>query len=149
MAYTFLADLTVLVHLGFVVFVAVGGFVAWRRPRVLRAHLPAVGWALGIVTIGWPCPLTLAEKQLRSWGGVGGYPGAFLDRYVTGVLYPARYAQVAQAMVAVAILTSYAGLWLSQRRRTGRSAVAPMAATAATYALRGSEAPTTSGRGPR
>lgn len=116
MAYALLADLTVLVHLGFVAFVAVGGFLTWRHPGALKAHVPAIMWALGIVTVGWSCPLTVLEKQLRLWAGAGGYPGAFLDRYVTGVLYPERYAYVAQALVAAAVLASYAGLWQRRRR---------------------------------
>jgi len=65
MPYTFLADMTVLLHLGFVAFVATGGFLAWRYPVTLVAHLPAGAWALGIVVIGWPCPLTVMDQRLR------------------------------------------------------------------------------------
>ena len=88
MPYTLLADLTVLIHLGFVAFVAAGGFLAWRYPTVLIAHVPAVAWALGIVAVGWPCPLTDLEQGLRLRAGTGGYSGPFMDRYVTGLLYP-------------------------------------------------------------
>jgi hypothetical protein len=56
MPYGLLAGLTVAAHLGFVAFVPLGGFLALRHPRVLLAHVPAVGWAAGIVLIGWPCP---------------------------------------------------------------------------------------------
>ena len=116
MPYALLADVTVLIHLGFVAFVAVGGFLAWRHPVILIAHVPSAGWALGIVVVGWPCPLTDVEKQLRLRAGTGGYAGAFMDRYVTGVLYPEHHALVAQALVAAAVLASYAGLFLRQRR---------------------------------
>lgn len=125
MPYTFLANLTVLVHLAFVAFVAVGGFLAWRHPVMLLAHVPAAAWALGIVVVGWSCPLTELENQLRIWAGSGAYSGPFLDRFVTGVLYPERYANVAQALVAGAVLISYVGLAL--RRRTRDSVVAPTA----------------------
>ena len=118
MPYTLLADLTALMHLGFVAFVAVGGFLAWRYPVVVIAHVPSVMWALGIVAVGWRCPLTDLEQRLRLEAGTGGYSGAFLDRYVTGVLYPERYVQVAQALVAAAVLASYAGLRLRHRSRT-------------------------------
>ena len=117
MPYSLLADVTVLVHLGFVAFVAVGGLLAWRYPVILIAHLPAAGWALGIVAVGWPCPLTEVEKQLRLSAGTGGYSGAFIDRYVTGVLYPEQHVHVAQALLAAAVATSYAGLVMRQRRR--------------------------------
>jgi len=120
MPYAFLADVTMVVHLGFVAFVAVGGFLTWRYPVVLLAHLPALGWALGIVVVGWPCPLTTIEQRLRLGAGTDGYSGPFLDRYVTGVLYPDQYADLARALVAGVVLASYAGLALCGRRNPPR-----------------------------
>lgn len=127
MPYALLADLTVLIHLGFVAFVAVGGLLAWRYPGILIGHVPAAGWALGIVVVGWPCPLTGVEKRLRLAAGSGGYSGAFMDRYVTGVLYPERHGQIAQALLAAVVLTSYAALGLRRRRRCKHSVPAPTA----------------------
>jgi hypothetical protein len=72
MLYGLLADLVVIVHLGFIAFVAVGGFLAWRWPRLLWLHVPAITWALAIVTIGFICPLTPLEKQLRHVAGQAG-----------------------------------------------------------------------------
>jgi hypothetical protein len=114
--YKLLADLTVVVHLGFVGFVAVGGFVAARYPAVLFAHIPAVIWALGIVAVGWPCPLTGLENWARERAGSEAYEGGFIDRYLTGVLYPAEYERAAQALVAVAVVASY--VTLAVRRRS-------------------------------
>ena len=120
MPYSALADATVVIHLGFVAFVAGGGFIAWRHPAVLLAHVPAVLWAVGIVAVGWSCPLTFVENWLRLQAGTGGYSGAFIDRYVTGVLYPERHAQLARALVAAALLASYAVLVMRARRMTRR-----------------------------
>ena len=69
MLYGLLADLVVVVHLGFIAFVAVGGFLAWRWPRLLWLHVPAVTYALVIVTVGFDCPLTPLEKHLRHAAG--------------------------------------------------------------------------------
>ncbi len=44
MAYALLADLVVLLHLVFVLFVVAGGFLALRWPRLARLHLPAAAW---------------------------------------------------------------------------------------------------------
>jgi Protein of Unknown function (DUF2784) len=124
MPYAFLADAVVAVHLAFIGFVAVGGFVAWRRPLVLVAHLPAVGWALGIVTVGWPCPLTGVENHLRVLAGTQAYEGGFVDRYLTGILYPPQHERSMQALVAVAVTVAYVGLALRTRRARRRRAVA-------------------------
>ncbi len=129
MPYAFLADAIVVIHLGFVVFVAVGGFIAWRYPLVLVAHVPAVGWALGIVTVGWPCPLTGVENSLRERAGSQVYEGGFIDRYLTGVLYPTQYERLLQALVAAGIITAYVRLALrwrrSRRRRTRAGDLSP------------------------
>lgn len=119
MLYKLLADLTVVVHLGFIGFVAVGGFFASRYPVVLFAHVPAVIWALGIVTVGWPCPLTGLENWLRQRAGGDPYDTGFVDRYLTGVLYPEQYERAAQALVGAAVVASYVTLVLRRRSPSG------------------------------
>ena len=121
MPHAFLADAVVVLHFGYVVFVAVGGFVALRYPSVLYAHVPAVGWAAGIVTIGWRCPLTDVENTLRERAGSQAYEGGFIDRYLTGVLYPTEYERFLQALVAAGVIAAYALLGL-RRWRTRRLA---------------------------
>jgi uncharacterized membrane protein len=118
MLYGLLADLTVIVHLGFIAFVAAGGFLAWRWPRSLWLHAPAIIYALVIVTVGFDCPLTPLEKHLRHAAGQAGYAEGFVDHYLTGVLYPDRLLVLAQALVASAIVVSYAGLVYKHRHAT-------------------------------
>ena len=118
--YRFLADAVVLLHLGFIMFVAGGALLAWRWPALVWAHLPAVAWAAGTVVIGFPCPLTALEKGLRRLAGGDGYEGGFVDHYVEGVVYPDEYTALLRCLAAVAIVAGYAGL----RRRTVTAAVA-------------------------
>jgi hypothetical protein len=116
MVFRVLADLVVVVHLGFILFVALGAVLAWRWRRLLRWHLPAVVWGLGIVTVGFTCPLTPAEKNLRGRAGEQGYEGGFVDRYIEGVIYPGSLTRLVQALIAVAVLVGYAGV-LARRPR--------------------------------
>jgi hypothetical protein len=117
MVYRVLADGVVAIHLGFIVFVALGGFLAWRWSRVLAVHAPVVVYAAAIVTVGFVCPLTPLEKWLRRRAGDEGYSGGFVDRYVEGVVYPDRLTRWAQGAVALAVVVSYVGLWLRRARR--------------------------------
>jgi hypothetical protein len=119
MLYGLLADLIVIVHLALIAFVAVGGFLAWRWPRLLWLHVPAITYALVIVTVGFDCPLTPLEKYLRHVAGQAGYADGFVDHYLTGVLYPDRLLGLARALVAAAVVASYAGLLLQHRRWPG------------------------------
>jgi hypothetical protein len=117
--YGLLADLVVVVHLGFIAFVAVGGFLAWRWPSVLWLHVPAINYSLVIVTIGFDCPLTPLEKHLRHLAGQRVYAEGFVDHYLTGVVYPGRLLVLAQVLVAAAVITSYARLLFRHRSTTG------------------------------
>ena len=123
MVYRALADVVVVVHFAFVVFIAVGGVLAWRWPRVLWLHVPAVAWGLGIVTIGYECPLTPLERYFRRLGGEHVPRSGFIDRYVEGVLYPERYTSLLRALVAVMVVVGWTGA-LVRLRRT-RSAAHP------------------------
>lgn len=97
----------VVLHFGFILFVATGALLAWRWPRVAWAHLPATAWGLGTLTIGFPCPLTALEKTLRRWAGAGGYEGGFVDHYIENVIYPQEYSSVLRAVAVVMILAGY------------------------------------------
>jgi Protein of Unknown function (DUF2784) len=109
MAYRLLADGVVVVHFAFVVFVAVGGLLAWRWPRMLWAHLPAVVWGVGIVAIGYACPLTGLERHFRRLGGEHTSGRGFVDRFIEGVVYPERYTSLLRALVAVLVIVGWAG----------------------------------------
>ncbi|MDQ4097485.1 MAG: DUF2784 domain-containing protein [Actinomycetota bacterium] len=88
MAYRLAADVTVAVHLAFVVFVLAGGFVAWRRPRVLRLHVPAVAVSAVLAARGLDCPLTDVEKWLRRRAGNPVYDSGFIAHYLVEPVYP-------------------------------------------------------------
>ncbi len=114
--YRLLADVVVVLHLAVIVFVAVGGLLAWRRPSLLAAHVVAVVWAVAIVTIGFTCPLTPLEKELRQRADGDTYDGGFIDHYLTDVVYPGEYLGFARAVVAMLVVAGWAGL-LARRLR--------------------------------
>jgi Protein of Unknown function (DUF2784) len=114
-----MADAVVVVHFGFILFVAVGGLLAWRWPRMMWLHVPVVAWGIGIVVVGFECPLTPLEKHFRRLGAEEGYEGGFVDRYVEDVIYPDTYTPLLRALAAVAIIAGWAGV-VAQRRRRGR-----------------------------
>lgn len=81
MFYAMLADLVVLVHILFVLFVVFGGLAALRRRWLLWYHLPAAVWGVEIELGGWVCPLTHLENHFRRLGGEGGYSGTFFSHH--------------------------------------------------------------------
>lgn len=105
-----LGDAVVVVHFAFIVFIAVGGFLALRWPWVLWLHVPAVVWGAAIVVIGFDCPLTPLEKWLRERGGDTVYEGGFVDRYIEDVVYPEQYTPHLRGLALLLIVVSYVGI---------------------------------------
>ena len=119
MHYGLLADLVVVLHAAFVVFVVAGGFLAIRRPRLAWIHVPVAVWGAAIEFGGWVCPLTPLENDLRARAGEAGYSGGFVDHYLYPVLYPVglteRHQWVLGGLVLLLNAVAY-GLLLRRRR---------------------------------
>lgn len=110
------ADVVVVVHLGFILFVGLGGLLAWRWPRVAWVHVPAALYGIAIVAVGFDCPLTPLEKHFRRLAGEDGYAGGFVDRYLEDVVYPGDATPLLQAVGALAVVVGYLGLAGRSRR---------------------------------
>jgi len=104
MLFRVLADLIVVVHLAFVVFVVFGGLLVIRRPSVAWVHLPAVVWGVWIEFSGWICPLTPLENHLRARGGSDVYDVSFVERYLMPVLYPESLARELQVALGAFVI---------------------------------------------
>jgi hypothetical protein len=121
-----LADVLVVVHLGFVVFVVLGGLVALRWRRAAWLHAPCALWGAWIAFYGGICPLTPLENALRRAGGQAGYQTSFVEHYVLPVLYPAdltRGVQIVLGTVVVIVNVTVYGLvwWRGTMRESART----------------------------
>jgi Protein of Unknown function (DUF2784) len=105
--YVALADAVLGLHLAYLAYLPLGGFIAMRWPRTIWLHVAAVLVGLASVTIHFDCPLTTWEQSLRRRGGQEAYRDGFVDHYLTGKLYPHGYAWAAQLVFAVCIAVSW------------------------------------------
>jgi hypothetical protein len=125
MAYRLLADIVTVLHLAFVAFVVLGGFLVLRWPRSIWIHGPAVLWGAVVEWAGWVCPLTPLENWLRLKGDVRGFAGGFVEHYLVPLLYPEALTPGIQGvlggLVIVVNLVVY-GYVLRVRRRRARLA---------------------------
>ncbi|RKZ65142.1 MAG: DUF2784 domain-containing protein [Gammaproteobacteria bacterium] len=104
MIYHVTANLLVMIHLVFIVFVIAGGFIVLIWPWVILLHIPAVIWG-GIVELkGWICVLTPWENNLRRLAGQEGYPGGFIEHYIVSLIYPAELTRDAQIVMGVIVI---------------------------------------------
>ncbi len=114
------AGLVVLVHLGYLAYATVGGFLALRSLVWLWPHLISTAWSITVTLTPIGCPLTALEKWLLRLGGRTPYDESFTAHYLRGVLYPTRYEVfIWLSMIAVAFF-SY---WLVLRAHRSEIAV--------------------------
>lgn len=125
------ADLVVLIHFLYIVFLIAGPilFLRWRRAR--RVHLAAVCLAVLIQGFAFLCPLTALEVWLRRGRlPVGGEP-TFIARYIEPLVYPGlSQAAIAGLTVLLAGATVLLYLWDPGKRdepegRSGEKRMTP------------------------
>ena len=120
------ADAVVALHLAFIVFVLLGGLLAWRDLRYAWLHLPAGAWGAYAELTGTLCPLTPLENELRVRAGLDGYEGGFVAQYLIPLIYPAGLTPAHQRWIGVAVialnLLIYAVAMARARRRMPRVA---------------------------
>jgi hypothetical protein len=120
MPFGLLADLLLLLHGTFVLFVVGGGLLVLRWPRLAWLHLPAVIWGAAIEFAGFICPLTPLEKAWRRASGGQAYEGGFIEHYVTAALYPSGLTRPIQVALGLLVLGVngwvYWKLWRRGRR---------------------------------
>ena len=122
MIHRLAADAVLLLHLGFILFVLLGGVLAvrWRWAPLL--HLPAVAWGVYIELSGGLCLLTPLENRLRIAAGDAGYAGGFIEHYLLALIYPAGLTQDVQYVLAAIVVgvNALAYGWVWRRRRRSR-----------------------------
>ncbi len=120
MTDSLLADVVLLSHLAFVLFVVLGGLLVLRWPRAAWVHAPCALWGIWVVVAGWVCPLTPLENDLREAAGGAVYEGGFLSHYVSALLYPPGLTRSAQLALGLATLALNVGVYaVAWRRHVG------------------------------
>ena len=123
MGYRIAADLLVVLHFGFVLFVVGGGLLVWRWPRLAWLHVPAAVWGAAIELAGWICPLTPWENRLRAAGGEEGYGGGFIEHYLVALIYPPGLTRTHQLVLGALVILINAGCYgalLARGRKVDR-----------------------------
>jgi hypothetical protein len=110
----------VALHLAFIGYVVIGGFLALRWRRTIWLHIPAVIWGAGIATKSVDCPLTWMERGARARAGMAPLPpDGFIAHYITGVIYPVSWVagvQLASLAVIAVSWALYSRRWIGRRR---------------------------------
>ncbi len=102
--YQLLADVLVLAHFLFIIFVVICGILVIRWPWLALVHLPAAVWGAAVELYGWVCPLTPLENYLRRLGGGMAYRGDFIEYYLVGLIYPENLTVTMQRIFGLLVI---------------------------------------------
>ncbi|MCD4742705.1 MAG: DUF2784 domain-containing protein [Desulfobacteraceae bacterium] len=119
MIYRIAADLIVLIHFAFILFVVAGSFLVIKWHKVSLLHIPAAVWGVLIEFTGGICPLTPLENKLRLAGGEAGFSGGFIEEYIVSIIYPndlTRGLQILLGSIVIVINVSVYGYLLWKRK---------------------------------
>jgi Protein of Unknown function (DUF2784) len=115
------AEAVLLLHLAFIVFAVLGGWLALRWRWMPWLHLPAATWGVIVEWSGSICPLTYLENHFLRLAGESGYAGGFVERYLWPLIYPqdlTRQHQMAIGLLVLVMnLAAYAVVYARRQRR--------------------------------
>lgn len=105
MGYQLAANLTLVLHLTFILFVLFGGLLCLHRTRWIWLHLPSMIWGVWVEWAGWVCPLTPLENHFRKMASGQGYQEGFIEHYLVPLIYPELLTTSLQWLLGGLILT--------------------------------------------
>lgn len=121
MPYQHLADLVVIIHLLFILFVVFGGLLLLRWRKLIWLHLAAVLWGVAIEVFGWICPLTPLENWLRFKSLSSSYETGFVEHYLLPIIYPQGLTREIQSILALVVIVVNALIYCLVFRRRKRN----------------------------
>lgn len=104
MLNTFIADLLVVLHFTFIIFVVFGGLPTLKWPGLARFHIPCAIWGALLEFYGWICPLTHLEQHFRDAASDAGYRGGFIQHYLIPIIYPHDLTREVQFALGLAVV---------------------------------------------
>jgi hypothetical protein len=124
MPYALLADLMLILHATFILFVVFGGVLVFWRRGLAWLHVPGALWGILIEFQGWVCPLTYLENDLRAAAGTDGYDGGYIDHYLMPLVYPSGLTSDTQVLLGLVVLfinaIIYTLVWYNMRAKSNR-----------------------------
>ena len=102
--YEFFANLTLIVHLIFILFVVFGGLIFFIFPKIIYMHLPALLWGIYIELTNSVCPLTYLENWFLYKGELSTYSNDFINKYLFQIINPKGFTAEIQIYLGISLI---------------------------------------------
>ena len=102
--YELFANLTLITHFIFILFVIFGGLFFFISSRIIYIHLPALLWGIYIELTNSVCPLTHLENWFLYKGDLATYSNDFINNYFFLIIYPEGLTNEIQIYLGVSLI---------------------------------------------
>ncbi len=102
--YELFANLTLIAHLIFILFVIFGGLLFFIFSKILYIHLPALLWGIYIELNNSVCPLTYLENWFLDKAELETYSNGFINNYLYLIIYPEGLTNNIQIYLGITLI---------------------------------------------
>ena len=104
--YEFAANLTLIVHFAFIIFVAFGALLFFVATKIFYIHFPALIWGIYIELTHSVCPLTYLENWFLQKANLTIYSEGFIQNYLLPIVYPKNLTEDLQTYLAIVLIVA-------------------------------------------
>ena len=98
------ANLTLIVHFVFILFVVFGALLFFVSTKIVFIHIPAFIWGSYIELTHSICPLTYLENWFLHKANLTTYSEGFIQHYLVSIVYPTNLSKDLQIYLGIAII---------------------------------------------
>ena len=104
--YELAADLTLIVHFAFIIFVVFGALLFFVSTKIIYVHVPALIWGIYIEITHSICPLTYLENWFLQKANLTTYSEGFIQNYLVPIVYPMNLTDDLQTYLAIVLIVA-------------------------------------------
>ena len=104
--YELAADLTLIVHFAFIIFVVFGALLFFVSTKIIYVHVPALIWGIYIEITHSVCPLTYLENWFLQKANLTTYSEGFIQNYLVPIVYPKHLTDNLQIYFAIVLIVA-------------------------------------------
>ena len=102
--YELAANLTLIVHFAFILFVVFGALLFFFSTKIVFIHIPAFIWGSYIELTHSICPLTYLENWFLHKSNLTTYSEDFIQNYLVSIVYPTNLSKDLQTYLGITII---------------------------------------------
>ena len=102
--YELAANLTLIVHFAFILFVVFGALLFFVATKIIFIHFPALIWGSYIELTNSICPLTYLENWFLHKANLTTYSEGFIQNYLVPIVYPVSFTKDLQIYLGIALI---------------------------------------------